>query len=103
WWFVHRFAWDATTRVNEARGNPVRIRDCPAAVSENEHRNRHRGRTKHWASRPGKRRSVETPDGDVGKRSRVRKPATGPRTSLVCGGPRSRGRTGRTVCAKPTG
>src|SRR5699024_11194003 len=48
------------------------------------------------------RRSVETPDCDVEKRSRVRKPATGPHTPMVCGGPRSRGRTGRTVRAEST-
>ena len=44
WYLPHRFTpkcW------GEARGNPVRIRGCPAAVSGNERR------LKHWLGTPG--------------------------------------------------
>lgn len=49
----------------ELRGNPVRIRNCPAAVSENEPRH------VHWDPDPGKRRAV----GATTASSRVRRPA----------------------------
>src|SRR5881397_3247731 len=43
--------------MSEARGNPVRIRDCPAAVSGNESR-QFRKRNSTGSDQPGKRRPV---------------------------------------------
>ncbi len=38
---VDRSWFGRSSGVAEARGNPVEIRDCPAAVSGNESRHRH--------------------------------------------------------------
>ena len=56
-----------------ARGNPVRVRDCPAAVSGNERRHDALG-----GAAPGKRRPVGPP-GPPGGCPRVRRPAAGAR------------------------
>ena len=74
-------------RRDEARGNPVGIRDCPAAVSGNDRRQQH------WTrQRPGKRRPVGGSRRESVPRlcPRVRRPASAPCTP-VCGGPTPRG------------
>ncbi|CAM5697230.1 hypothetical protein SALBM135S_01981 [Streptomyces alboniger] len=61
-----------------ARGNPVGIRDCPAAVSGNDRRHTHWAR---WSG-PGKRRPVGVSHDETGPR--VRRPANCPRADDAC-------------------
>ena len=73
-----RRSWFAApARRGEATGNPVRVRDCPAAVSGNDRRqtalDRHR--------EPGKRRPVGVERAVLPACPRVRRPASAPRPS----------------------
>jgi hypothetical protein len=77
-----------SSRSVVARGNPVRFRDCPAAVNGNE------SRQKHWTRMSGKRRPV----GACRRRARESEDLPAPRTCpcvRVSEAPREGGRTWR--------
>lgn len=95
-----RFAPPVRTdaRWRDARGNPVRIRGCPAAVSGNESRRCHWVRVRAGEETAGRCPSFRR------RRPRVRRPATAPASRAGCARDlveRVGGVGGRTSCVWP--